>query len=100
LTGARKNWQFAGVVEAHPTPPQEEPSFEQVLAKLSDLVAQLEQGDLPLERSLLLFEEGVRLSRLGARRLDEAERRVEVLLADDQGGVQTRPLEGEESRSR
>ncbi|MFW6050586.1 MAG: exodeoxyribonuclease VII small subunit [Myxococcota bacterium] len=75
-----------------------EPSFEQVLARLQELVEQLERGDLPLERSLAIFEEGVRLSRLGARRLDEAERRVEELLSDDEG-VRTRPLEDEETES-
>jgi exodeoxyribonuclease VII small subunit len=100
LTWARKRWQFTGIVEADPTPPEEEPSFEQVLERLAELVGQLEGGDLPLERSLMLFEEGIRLSRLGARRLDHAERRVEMLLADDEGGVHTRPLEDEESRGR
>lgn len=87
-------------MEVDQTPPEEEPRFEQVLERLTELVAQLEQGDLPLEQSLTLFEEGIRLSRLGARRLDEAERRVEMLLADDEGGVDTRPMEDEESRGR
>jgi exodeoxyribonuclease VII small subunit len=67
----------------------EEPSFEQILARLSSVVERLEGGDLPLEESLAIFEEGIRLSRLGARRLDEAERRVEELLGDD---GRTRPL--------
>jgi exodeoxyribonuclease VII small subunit len=95
-----KKLAICGCVEADPTPPNDEPSFEQVLERLTELVAQLEQGDLPLERSLMLFEEGIRLSRLGARRLDQAERRVETLLADDEGGVHTRPMEDEESRGR
>lgn len=67
----------------------EEPSFEQILARLSTVVERLEGGELPLEESLAIFEEGIRLSRLGARRLDEAERRVEELLGDD---GRTRPL--------
>lgn len=71
--------------------PSEELSFEDILARLSQVVEQLERGDLPLERSLAIFEEGVRLSRLGQRRLDEAETRVEELLAD---GVSTRPIDG------
>lgn len=58
-----------------------EPSFEKVVARLNEIVESLEKGDLPLERSLALFEEGVRLSRLGAARLDDAEHRVEQLLA-------------------
>jgi exodeoxyribonuclease VII small subunit len=57
-----------------------ETRFEDILARLGSVVDKLEAGDLPLEDSLLLFEEGVRLSRLGTARLDEAERRVERLL--------------------
>lgn len=66
-----------------------EPSFEQILARLEAVVARLEGGELPLEDSLAIFEEGIRLSRLGAQRLDDAERRVEELLGDD---GRTRPL--------
>lgn len=69
----------------------EEPSFEDILARLQQVVEKLERGDLPLEQSLAIFEEGVRLSRLGQRRLDEAETRVEELLADEDG-VRTRAL--------
>ena len=59
----------------------EQAPFEEVMERLETVVAQLEEGDLPLEQSLAMFEEGVRLSRAGAKRLDEAERRVEELLA-------------------
>ena len=55
-------------------------SFESSLKELEEIVEQLEAGDLPLERSLELFEKGVTLSRDCQQRLDEAERRVEVLL--------------------
>ena len=51
------------------------------MERLQTVVEQLEEGDLPLEQSLAIFEEGVRLSRVGAKRLDEAERKVEELLA-------------------
>ncbi|MFM2418827.1 MAG: hypothetical protein RL385_3550 [Pseudomonadota bacterium] len=64
------------------------PAFEEVLARLNAVVEKLESGDLALEDSLALFEEGVRLSRQASARLDEAERRVERLLGDD--GVTTR----------
>lgn len=82
-------------------PPEEprEPPFEEILARLTRVVETLEQGDLPLEKSLEVFEEGVRLSRLGARRLDEAERRVEILLSEDdgsRGAPRTRPFTEEE----
>lgn len=73
---------------------REDAPFEDVLSRLQSVVERLEQGDLPLEESLAAFEEGVRLSRIGSRRLDEAEQRVEMLLADDRG-VKTRPLNEE-----
>lgn len=71
-----------------------EPSFEQILSRLQQVVDRLESGELPLEESLAVFEEGIRLSRLGATRLDQAERRVEELLGDGE----TRPLNDERSR--
>lgn len=70
-----------------------EPAFEAILARLQEVVGELERGDLPLERSLALFEEGVRLARQGGSRLDAAEARVEELLATNEGGVRTRPLD-------
>lgn len=57
-------------------------SFEAILEKLQGLVQRLEKGDLSLELSLSTFEDGVRLARVAGERLDEAERRVEVLLKD------------------
>lgn len=74
-------------------PEPAEPAFEAILARLSQVVGELERGDLPLERSLALFEEGVRLARVGGARLDAAEARVEELLAANDAGVRTRPLE-------
>jgi exodeoxyribonuclease VII small subunit len=59
------------------------PAFEDILTRLNTVVERLESGDMPLEESLALFEEGVRLSRLGSARLDDAERRVERLLHHD-----------------
>ena len=68
--------------------------FEAALKELEQVVEQLEAGDLPLEQSLELFEQGVRLSRDCQRRLDEAERRVEILLKDEDGGYTPSPFEG------
>lgn len=62
-------------------------SFEASLEALEQIVQQLEQGDLPLEKSLELFEQGIRLSRECQERLSQAERRIEVLLRDNQGRV-------------
>jgi exodeoxyribonuclease VII small subunit len=66
-------------------------SFEDILTRLEGVVGKLEKGELPLEQALLTFEQGVGLARAGSRRLDEAERRIEILLADDEG-VRVRPL--------
>jgi exodeoxyribonuclease VII small subunit len=60
-------------------------SFEASLVALEKIVRELERGDLPLERSLELFEEGVRLSRECQERLTSAERRIEILLHDNNG---------------
>lgn len=77
-----------------------EPSFEAILARLHEVVGELEKGDLPLERSLALFEEGVRLARLGGARLDRAEARVEELLAANEHGIRTRPIESADPSQR
>lgn len=88
-----------------PTPPTPtEPAatetvpFEGILARLQKVVDDLERGDLPLEQSLAIFEEGVQLSRVGQRRLEEAEQRVERLLGDESGGVRTRPFDEDEKK--
>lgn len=60
-------------------------NFEASLAALEKIVRELERGDLPLEKSLELFEQGVKLSRDCQERLNQAERRVEVLLRDTEG---------------
>ena len=62
-------------------------SFEASLEALEQIVQELEQGELPLEKSLELFEQGIRLSRECQERLSQAERRIEVLLRDNQGRV-------------
>lgn len=71
-------------------------SFEGSLSRLAEIVDKLEDGDLPLDASLALFEEGVRLARVSQARLDSAEKRVEQLLAIDEEGrpiVKTLDLE-------
>lgn len=61
-------------------------SFEDAVKRLSEIVQKLERGDLPLEESLLLFEEGVSLSRASQAKLDSAQKRVEELLGFDRDG--------------
>jgi exodeoxyribonuclease VII small subunit len=78
---------------ADPKPPAEGPSFEVAIKRLTEIVSTLERGDLPLEESLRLFEEGVQLSRVSQTRLDTAEKRVEQLLSvDDEGRAKTAPF--------
>jgi exodeoxyribonuclease VII small subunit len=64
----------------------EGPGFEEALKRLTAIVERLESGDLSLEQSLSLFEEGTRLSRTSQAKLDAAEKRVEELLAIDAAG--------------
>jgi exodeoxyribonuclease VII small subunit len=72
---------------------QQTRSFEASLEALEQIVRDLEQGDLPLEKSLELFEQGIRLSRECQERLSQAERRIEVLLRDSQGRPVAAPFE-------
>ena len=66
--------------------------FEEALNKLEKIVSKLEKGDIPLEESLKLFEEGIRLSRFCNQKLDEAEKRVEILLKDRDGTYESPTL--------
>ena len=66
--------------------------FEDALNKLEKVVSQLEEGDISLEESLKLFEEGIRLSRSCNQKLDEAEKRVEILLKSEEGTIKAKPF--------
>ena len=79
----------AAVDKSAPAPAKaqpEAPGFEDALKRLTAIVERLESGDLSLEQSLSLFEEGTRLSRSSQAQLDAAEKRVEELLAIDAAG--------------
>lgn len=65
--------------------------FEEALGRLETLVQTLERGDLSLDESLKAFEEGVKLSKSCLKLLDEADRRVEILLGND-GRKKVRPF--------
>lgn len=62
-----------------------EKTFEASLAELEQIVKKLEEGEQPLEESLTLFEQGVKLARECRERLTQAERRIEVLIKDADG---------------
>jgi exodeoxyribonuclease VII small subunit len=68
-------------------------TFEASLEALERIVRELERGDLPLEKSLELFEQGIRLSRECQERLSQAERRIEVLMRDNQGKLVSAPFD-------
>jgi len=70
---------------AEPTQPGVNPPerYEDIVARLAKVVERLEGGGLSLEESIAAFEEGIQLARAGAARLEEAERKVEVLLEGD-----------------
>ena len=61
------------------------PTFEQALQQLEQIVQKLEKGELPLEESLRLYEDGIRLSRLCHGKLEEAEGKIEMLVKDAHG---------------
>ena len=77
-----------------------EKTFEASLSRLEAVVRQLENGDLPLEESLKLFEDGVRLSRECRERLTSAERRIEVLMKDTNGNISLQDLDTTAGNSR
>jgi len=69
-----------------------EESFEESFKRLEEIVKKLEEGDLSLEESLSLFEEGIKLSRICSQKLDEAEKRIEILVKDGKGNRKTEPF--------
>jgi exodeoxyribonuclease VII small subunit len=74
------------------------PTFEESLKKLEVIVEQLEKGDLALEDSLKLFEEGVGLSAACKKELDEAEGKVQVLIRQRDGSLKAEPFLNDETR--
>ena len=73
--------------------------FESALKSLEEIVAQLEAGDLALDRALQLFEEGVRISRFCTAKLEEAERKVEILIKSADGTLKEVPFSPEGGES-
>lgn len=70
--------------------------FEDAMSRLETIVSELEKGDLPLDESLKIFEEGIRLSKSCLKILDETERKVEILVQEKEGKKQIRALTLEE----
>ncbi|TFE29901.1 exodeoxyribonuclease VII small subunit [Cohnella luojiensis] len=66
-------------------------TFEQAMEKLETIVARLESGDVPLETAIELFQEGMSLSKLCGQKLEQVERRIEMLVEGD-AGLQRKPF--------
>jgi len=71
--------------------------FEKAFQQLEKIVQRLEGEELPLDESLQLFEQGIRLSRFCHQRLEEVERKIELILADAKGQPVTEPFEEDEA---
>lgn len=74
-------------------------SFEKAMKQLEQIVQELETGDLPLEKAIAKFEEGVKLSKFCSEKLDETEKRITVLLQDREGKVFEKPFMPENESS-
>jgi len=74
-------------------------TFEKSVQDLEHIVKELEAGDLPLEDALKKFEEGVKLSKFCSAKLDEADKKVTILLQDQDGNVTEKPFLDEDDPS-
>ena len=71
-------------------------TFEKAMKQLEEIVQDLEAGDLPLEKAIKKFEEGVQLSKFCSETLDETEKRIQILLQDNEGRVTEKPFPTDE----
>ncbi len=71
-------------------------SFEKALKQLEQIVQELESADLPLEKAISRFEEGIRLKRLCSQKLEETEKKVTILLEDEKGNIEEAPFDTEQ----
>ena len=76
-----------------------EMKFETAMGRLEDIVKKMEDGDMPLEDSLKLFEEGDKLARICDQKLQSAEKRIEILLKNQDGKIAALPFNTKDSPS-
>ena len=72
-------------------------SFEKALARLEEIAAEMESGELGLEKMVAAFEEGQKLVKLCSSKLNEVEKKIEMLVKKSDGSVGTEPFAGEKS---
>jgi len=73
-------------------------TFEKSMEQLETIIKELEGGDLPLEKAIERFEEGIKLSKFCSDKLDETEKRISVLMQEIDGRLQEVPYEAEDDR--
>ncbi|MCX7634812.1 MAG: exodeoxyribonuclease VII small subunit [Syntrophales bacterium] len=69
--------------------------FEDAMNRLEEIVHRMETGELSLDESLKAFEEGIKLARFCSKKLEEAEKRIELLVRDEQGELSLAPFAGD-----
>ncbi len=70
---------------------EKELSFEQAMERLEQVVSRLEDGNVPLEQAIELFQEGMKLSQQCTQKLDQFERKVEILI-EEEGALMKKPF--------
>jgi exodeoxyribonuclease VII small subunit len=85
---------------AGPTPEKSDLSFEQAIQRLERIVADMEGTELPLETVLKKYEEGTRLVRFCGQKLEEAEKKIEMLTKKADGSVELKPFAAEEQETK
>lgn len=71
-------------------------TFEKAMKQLEDIVNELENGELPLEKAMKKFEEGIKLSKFCSEKLDETEKKITLLTQDQDGNVEESPFLSED----
>ena len=74
-----------------------EMKFEEALKRLEKIVGELEDGSLPLDESLEKYEEGIRLSKACAKKLEVARKKVEILMKNEDGSTELKPFDEREA---
>jgi exodeoxyribonuclease VII small subunit len=84
---------------AEPVPARNGLTFESAIQRLEKIVADMEEAELPLEDVLKKYEEGTRLVQFCSQKLDEAEKKIEILTKKTDGSITLEPFEGEREES-
>ncbi|GGJ10301.1 exodeoxyribonuclease VII small subunit [Paenibacillus hunanensis] len=75
---------------------EQELNFEQAMDRLEEIVSELEHGDVPLEKAIDLFQQGMQLSQVCGSKLEEVERKIEMIVEED-GELRKKPFQSAES---